>query len=135
MILSEPANAATRARRFGAEVRMQATVGSDSEWKVLPGLSDERCVSFEARDQPGFFLRHSSLEVRSEPYDATAEFAGNATFCYRAPFEGTDWVFFSIESWDEPGHFVIRANDTVSLAPLGDTSAFRSAATWAVRQP
>jgi hypothetical protein len=132
---SIPGQTGTRATRMDAEVRMQATNGPEAQWKVHPGLASSGCVSFESRETPGDFMRRSGEEIRSEPFESGTEFAGDATFCYRAPLEGTDIVLHALESLNLSGYYVTREGDTVGLAPFADTSAFRSAATWHIREP
>jgi hypothetical protein len=73
--------------------------------------------------------------MRFEPNDETAEFAADATFCYRPALTGTDVVFHALESHNLSGHYVAREGDTVVLLPFVETSAFRAAATWATREP
>ncbi|HEX6273432.1 MAG TPA: AbfB domain-containing protein [Polyangiaceae bacterium] len=133
--LSIPGQTGTRAARMDAEVRMQSTNGPEAQWKVLPGLGSSGCVSFESRQTPGEFLRHSGNEMRSEPFESGAEFAGDATFCYRAPLAGTDIVLHALESLNQGGSYVTREGDTVVLAAFADTSTFRAAATWHIREP
>jgi hypothetical protein len=134
IVLMVPGQAMSAAR-VDEEIRILATNEPGTRWKVLPGLGNDACVSFEARDNKGHFLRHSGQEMRSEPNDDTAEFAADATFCYRLAFTGTDYVFHAIESHNQPNHYIAREGDTVVLAPFVETTAFREAATWATRQP
>jgi hypothetical protein len=133
--LSIPGQTGTRAARLDGEIRMQPTNGPEALWKVLPGLGSSGCISFESRQTPGEFLRHSGNEVRSEPFESGAEFAGDATFCYRAPLAGTDVVLHALESLNQGGSYLTRDADTVVLAAFADTSAFRAAATWHIREP
>jgi hypothetical protein len=133
--LGIPGQTGTRATRLDAEVRMQPTNGLEAQWKVLAGLGSAGCVSFESRETPGEFLRHSGDEMRSERFESGAEFAGDATFCYRAPLAGTDMVLNALESLNQRGYFVTREGDTVVLSAFANTSAFRTAATWHIREP
>jgi hypothetical protein len=133
--LSIPGQTGTRAARLDAEIRMQATNGPEAQWKVHPGLGSSGCVSFESRETPGEWLRHSGNEMRSEPFESGTEFAGDATFCYRAPLAGTDAVFHALESLNQSGSYVTRESDTVVLADFADTTAFRTDATWHIREP
>ena len=132
--LGVPSQTGTRAARSDAEVRMVATNGAEAQWKVVPGLGSSGCVSFESRQAPGEYLRHSGSEMRSEPLEAGTEFAEDATFCYRAPLSGTDMVLHALESYNQRGSYVAREGDVVVLSALVDTSEFRSAATWHIRE-
>lgn len=51
-------------------------------FKIVPGLADTNMVSFEAADQPGFYLRHffSRLKVDPKPPRPDPFYPGDATF-------------------------------------------------------
>ncbi|MDQ2584110.1 AbfB domain-containing protein [Saccharothrix yanglingensis] len=108
----------------------------DATFRVRPGLADAACLSFESRNFPGSFLRHSGYRVRSDADDGTAGFAGDATFCARSGRGGT-----ALESRNLPGHFVRHYSEGVYLARSGgpnpwDTAAsFAADTTWAAVVP
>jgi hypothetical protein len=100
----------------------------DATFLVRPGLSNAACVSFESRNQPGRYLRHSAYRVRVDANPPAAD----ATFCPRAGNGGT-----RLESANLPGHFIRHYAEQVYLARSGGTNPWDSAAnlvqdsTWA----
>ena len=101
----------------------------DSSWKVVNGLADSSCLSFESVNQPGQFLRHQNFRLRIDPSDGSALFQADATFCPRKALDGGGGL--SLESKNLPGHYVRHANAEVWLNPLQDTSGYRADASWA----
>jgi hypothetical protein len=101
----------------------------DTSWKVVNGLADTSCLSFESVNQPGQFLRHQAFRLRIDPSDGSALFKGDATFCPRKALDGGGGL--SLESKNLPGHYVRHANAEVWLNPLQDTSGYRADASWA----
>ncbi|MBP2335388.1 hypothetical protein JOF41_001566 [Saccharothrix coeruleofusca] len=108
----------------------------DGTFWARPGLSDAACLSFESRNFPGSYLRHSGYRVRLDANDGSATFAGDATFCARAGAGGT-----ALESRNFPGHFVRHYGEQVYIARQGGTNPWDSGAsfaadtTWAVTMP
>jgi hypothetical protein len=124
-----------RARHAGADVSFEAADGATAEWKVVSGLADAECVSFESRDEPGVFLRHQAGIVSCEARDDSAEYAAGATFCLGASFEDDDWAYASIEAFSSPGEYLVHDGDRVVTAPFEDTTTFHAAATWFIQEP
>ncbi|HEX6344167.1 AbfB domain-containing protein [Umezawaea sp.] len=104
----------------------------DATFWARPGLSNSACLSFESRNHPGRFLRHSNLRVRNDPNDGSATFAGDATFCAREGAGGT-----RLESANLPGAFLRHHNEAVHLARSSGTNpwdgggSFSADSTWA----
>jgi hypothetical protein len=124
-----------RVRHSGAAVSVATAAGVEAEWKVMIGLSDASCVSFQARDESGCFLRLADGGAVCEPQQAGEAFAADATFCFIEPFDGDDAAFRSIEPVSRPGEYLLRDGDRVVSAPFADTTAFRNAASWYVHEP
>jgi hypothetical protein len=124
-----------RARHAGAVVSFEAADGAAAEWKVVSGLADPQCVSFESRDESGLFLRHKNGIVSCEPRDEGSEFAADATFCLGDPFEDLGWAYASIEPFSSPDEYLLHDGDRVVTAPFEDTEAFHAAATWFIQEP
>ncbi len=103
---------------------------ASASWRVMPGLSDPSLVSFEARDDPGRYLRHGAYQLWSDKSDGSTLFKKDATFRYVSPFVGTSPLARGLESSNYAGHFLKREGDVVKLTTKADTSEFRSAATW-----
>jgi hypothetical protein len=123
-----------RVRHAGRDVTFDDGNGSD-EWKVVSGLADVKCVSFESRDEPGRFLRNENGVVTCEPWNQSAEFAADATFCLWQSLEDLGWSYASIEPFSSPGEYLLHDGDQVVTAPFADTEAFYEAATWFIREP
>ncbi|QFZ18166.1 AbfB domain-containing protein [Saccharothrix syringae] len=108
----------------------------DATFHVRPGLADPACASFESRNFPGRFLRHSAYRIRSDANDGSAGFAADATFCPRAGAGGT-----VLESRNHPGHFVRHYAEAVYLArsggpnPWDTATSFAADTTWAASVP
>jgi non-reducing end alpha-L-arabinofuranosidase len=111
---------------------------NDGSWIVRRGLSNASCVSFESRNFPGDFLRHSNFQLFRQPMDGSALFRQDATFCPVAGHSGTGTSFASANF---PDRFIRHFNDQLFIASNGGSNAFDATAnwaadtTWAVSQP
>ncbi len=105
----------------------------DATFWTRPGLADSSCVSFESRNFPGQFLRHSNFRVRKDANDNSAQFAGDATFCATSSGTGV-----KLESFNTRGSYLRHYNSAVYIARSGGPNAWDTAAsfgpdtTWAV---
>ncbi|MBP2473292.1 hypothetical protein JOF53_002164 [Crossiella equi] len=110
----------------------------DGTFRVRPGLADAACVSLEARNVPGQYLRHDSWQLRLAPSDGSAGFAAAATYCARAGLAGGGT---SLESFNERGAYLRHFRDQVYLArgggpnPWDTPAAFEQDSTWSPRTP
>jgi hypothetical protein len=100
----------------------------DSSWIVRRGLASAACVSFESRNYPGDFLRHSNYQLYRQPMDGSAIFRADATFC---PQTGKSGQGTSFASYNYPDRFIRHYNNTVYIAANGGTNAFDSSTSWA----
>ncbi|WP_406151274.1 AbfB domain-containing protein [Streptomyces sp. NBC_01012] len=109
---------------------------SDATWKVVTGLANDNCYSFESRNYPGEYLRHQAFRVRRDADDGSDLFDADATFCAVA---GTDGVRLS--SANLPGSYLRHIDSEVWLATPGgghawdDAATFTEDTTWAVEAP
>jgi hypothetical protein len=85
----------------------------DASWIVRRGLASPSCVSFESRNFPGDFLRHSNFQLFRQPMDGTALFRADATFCPQAGKSGSGTSF---ASFNFPTRFIRHFNNTVYIA-------------------
>lgn len=78
----------------------------DATFHIVPGLADDRCISFEARDYPGYFLRHLGVgsEIVLDPDNNTLGFSEDATFCPRPGL--ADSRDLSFESCNAPDSYI-----------------------------
>ena len=100
---------------------------NDASWIVRKGLADSSCVSFESRNYPGDFLRHSNFQLYRQPMDGSALFRADATFC---PTAGKSGQGTSFASYNYPTRFLRHYNNTVYIAGDGGSNAFDSATSW-----
>ncbi|MEV8392571.1 MULTISPECIES: AbfB domain-containing protein [unclassified Streptomyces] len=109
---------------------------NDATWKVVTGLANSNCYSFESRNYPGEYLRHRDFRVRRDADDGSALFKADATFCTVA---GTGGVRLS--SANLPGSYLRHINSEVWLATPGgghawdNPATFTEDTTWAVEAP
>ncbi|GIK06058.1 hypothetical protein Aspvir_010176 [Aspergillus viridinutans] len=103
----------------GATVNTQVVSSSSSttlkqqaSWTVRTGLANSGCFSFESKDTPGSFIRHSSFVLQVNANDGTKQFNEDATFCPQAGLNGQG---NSIRSWSYPTRY-FRHFDNVGYA-------------------
>ncbi|MES2741888.1 MAG: AbfB domain-containing protein [Pseudomonadota bacterium] len=92
------------------------SVKQDATFKITAGLADANCFSFEARNQPGSFLRHQDFRIKLAANDNTGLFRNDATFCARDGLSGTG---VSFESKNLPGAYLRHIDSQVWLAKEG----------------
>ena len=103
----------------------------DATFSLRPGLADAACLTFESRNFPGQFLRHSNGRIRIDVNNGTI--AADATFCAREGSGGS-----ALESYNVRGSFIRHHNEGVYLArsgggnPWDTASSFAADTTWAV---
>jgi hypothetical protein len=108
-------------------------VKKSATYWVRPGLASASCLSFESRDVPGQYLRHSGYRVRLGVDDGSALFDADATFCQRA---GLAPGGVSLESFNFPGRYLRHRAAEVFIANSSGTNAwddpisFAADATW-----
>jgi len=101
---------------------------NDASWIVRRGLANNSCVSFESRNFPGDFLRHSNFQLFRQPMDGTPLFRADATFCPQAGKSGTGTSF---ASFNFPTRFIRHFNNIVYIASNGGPNPFDSSTSWA----
>ncbi|WP_432861869.1 alpha-L-arabinofuranosidase B [Microbispora rosea] len=100
---------------------------SDATWIVRSGLANSSCVSFESRNYPGDYLRHSYYQLYRQRDDGSSQFAQDATFC---PQAGKNGQGTSFASYNFPARFLRHYNNTVYIASNGGSNAFDNATQW-----
>ncbi|MGW6273056.1 AbfB domain-containing protein [Streptomyces sp. NPDC055060] len=109
---------------------------NDATWRIVPGLADSSCYSFESRNYPGEYLRHRDFRVHREAGDGSALFRADATFC-AVPGQGG----VRLMAQNYPGQYLRHYNAEVYLAvpggsrPSDSPSSFTEDTTWAVEAP
>ncbi|MEU1889659.1 AbfB domain-containing protein [Streptomyces pristinaespiralis] len=112
-----------------------ALLKSDATWKIVPGLADGKCYSFESRNYPGQYLRHRDFRVYKEGGEGPL-FRADATWC---PAPGDGGV--RLASYNFPDQYLRHYRSELWLATPGGTHAwdspdrFREDTVWAVVSP
>lgn len=101
---------------------------ADSTFKVVAGLADSRCYSFESGNFKGHYLRQKEYRLRKDAWDGTEAFKEDATFCAHPALDGSGNI--SLESKAFPGYYIRHRNAEVWLDALEDSKSYRQDATW-----
>ncbi|KAJ6513632.1 Arabinosidase B [Mycena vitilis] len=118
----------------GATVNAQIVTANDTSalrlaasWNIRAALSSAApgCVSFESRDTPGSFIRHSNFELLLNANDGTKLFGEDATFCPRAGLNGQG---NALRSWSYPTHYFRHFNAVMYAASNGGADFFDATA-------
>ncbi|KAI0399287.1 Arabinosidase B [Xylaria palmicola] len=104
-----------------AALRRQAT------WTVRAGLGNGACVSFEAADAPGSYLRHYEFGLRVAADDGSKQLREDATFCPQAGLSGQG---HSIRAWGYPTRYVRHYSNAGYVASNGGVKTFDAAASF-----
>ncbi|KAJ6500936.1 glycoside hydrolase family 54 protein [Mycena sanguinolenta] len=120
----------------GSTVNTQVVTSSDTSalklsasWNVVAGLSSAApgCVSFESRDTPGSYIRHSGFELFVNNNDGSKLFSEDATWCPRAGINGEG---NSLRSWSYPAHYWRHFNALLYAASNGGADTFDATALY-----
>ncbi|KAJ7356822.1 alpha-L-arabinofuranosidase [Mycena albidolilacea] len=118
----------------GATVNTQVVTSSDTNalklsasWNVVAGLGNSACVSFESRDTPGSFIRHSGFQLFVNANDGSQLFREDATWCPKAGLNGQG---NSIRSWSYPAHYFRHFNAILYAASNGGADTFDATASF-----
>ncbi|WP_424186793.1 AbfB domain-containing protein [Actinokineospora sp. G85] len=110
--------------------------GADASWKVVTGLADPGCFSFESVVQPGYYLRVQTGAVVVVPADGSDQFRTQSTWCVRA---GRTAAGVSLESKANPGKYLRHYQVSLYVAdgaggqsPWETPTHFADDATWKV---
>jgi hypothetical protein len=102
---------------------------NDATWIVRRGFATSACVSFESRNYPGEFLRHSHYQLHREPFDGSTLMADDATFC---PAPGNTGQYTSFQSSNYAGYYLRHYDSNVYIARNGGGSnAWDTPTLWA----
>ncbi|KAH8880723.1 alpha-L-arabinofuranosidase [Thozetella sp. PMI_491] len=98
-----------------------------ASWTVRTGLANSACFSFESRDTPGSFIRHSGFELYVNANDGSKLFGEDATWC---PQSGLNGQGNSIRSWSYPTHFFRHYQAIGYAARNGGVNAFETSSSF-----
>lgn len=113
-----------------------ALLKNDATWRVVPGLADGSCYSFESRNYPGESLRHRDYRVYKESGSGDL-FRADATFC---PVRGANGAV-RLSAHNFPEQYLRHYDAQLWLATPGGTHAwdspvlFAEDTTWTVAAP
>ncbi|WP_170928346.1 AbfB domain-containing protein [Deinococcus hopiensis] len=109
----------------------------DATFKVVQGLADNSCVSFESRNFPGQYLRHYDFRLRLETSNNSATFDDDATFCAVPGLSGNG---LSFQSFNFPAYYLRHYNTEAWIAEKGNgaagtTALFNEDASFTIEAP
>ncbi|MFJ4467888.1 AbfB domain-containing protein [Streptomyces sp. NPDC089424] len=113
-----------------------ALLKNDATWKIVPGLADSSCYSFESRNYPGEYLRHREYRVYKEGGSGDL-FRADATFC---PVRGANGGV-RLSAYNFPEQYLRHYDAQLWLATPGGThtwdtpALFTEDTTWTVEAP
>lgn len=101
-----------------------------ASFKIIPGLANSKCFSFESYDQPGNYLRNQDGRIKLHALrPGTPSFNDDVTFCQQTGL--ADPTLVSFESYSQRGTY-LRHRDGHLYSESGNTDLFRSDATFKV---
>jgi hypothetical protein len=107
--------------------RSSAVDRADATFVVRSGLADKSCVSLEAVNFPGRFVRHQDFALFLHPRQPSALFAADATFCPQRVGSAGEFVLRAVNYPDR--HLAVRDSSVrLSRVPVADAQRFRTAA-------
>jgi hypothetical protein len=116
-----------------------ALLKKDATFRIVPGLADSSCYSFESLNYPNNYLRHASFRVRKDPRDGTPLFDSDATFCAQPGLAGGGVSFQALAF---PDYYMRHAFGAIWISTFGDDrnpgeseASFNADATWNVVAP
>lgn len=113
-----------------------AMLKNDATWKIVPGLANSSCYSFESRNYPGDYLRHREYRVHKESGSGDL-FRADATFCPARAANGG----VRLSAYNFPEQYLRHYNAELWLATPGGThtwdnpALFTEDTTWTVESP
>ncbi|EEA26249.1 Alpha-L-arabinofuranosidase [Talaromyces marneffei ATCC 18224] len=99
-----------------------ASLRAQASWIVHTGLGNSLCYSFESKDTPGSYIRHSNYELYLDANDNSKQFGEDATFCPQTGINGAD--HFSMRSWSYPARYWRHYNAILYIAGNGGPNNF-----------
>jgi hypothetical protein len=105
----------------------------DSQVRMVRGLADAKCVSFETVSPPDHYYKHAYSRIVVAKRLDEPRFREDSTFCVEGGFEksrtpGLEAV--SLRSYNQPDRFIRHRHGELWLDPRADTSDYRGSATF-----
>jgi Alpha-L-arabinofuranosidase B (ABFB) domain len=110
----------------------------DTQVRIVQGLADPKCVSFQAVSPPDHYYKHAFWRIVIAKRLDEPKYREDATFCLESGLEksrqrGSDAI--SLRSYNFPNRFVRHRDGDLWLDPVEDTKEFRASATFFVVSP
>ena len=110
----------------------------DAKFRVVPGLADKNCVSFEATNVRDHYFKHAFFRIVLAKRLDEQKFREDATFCivsglHRIKRSGIDSMSF--RSFNFPDRYIRHRNFELWLDPFENTPMFRDDATFFMVPP
>ncbi|KAK4637860.1 putative alpha-L-arabinofuranosidase B [Fulvia fulva] len=102
-----------------------ATAQGKAQWTVRTGLGNSGCISFESKDTPGSYIRHSAFVLYIQASDGSKQFDEDATFCPQTGLQGSNTN--SIRAWGYPTRFIRHYDNVGYIATNGGPEDFDNA--------
>lgn len=95
-----------------------------ASWKVVTGLGNSACFSFQSVDTTGSYLRHNNFVLLADANTKTKQFYEDATFC---PVTGLNGLGDSFRSWNYPTRYIRHYANAGYAATNGGLHVFDAA--------
>ncbi|MGH1396316.1 MAG: AbfB domain-containing protein [Trichormus sp.] len=101
---------------------------NSTTYKIVPGLANQQCVSFESVNVAGTFLRHQGYRLKLNQNDNTELFKADATFCPKTGLADTTAVSFA--SFNFPNYYLRHRNYELWIDPQATSSIYKQDASF-----
>lgn len=110
----------------------------DAKFRVVPGLADKNCVSFESTNVRDHYFKHAFSRIVLAKRLDEQKFREDATFCpvwglHRSTRSGVEAMSF--RSFNFPDRYIRHRNFELWLDPLENTPLYRDDATFFMVKP
>lgn len=105
----------------------------DATFRIVPGLADSRCISFESRNYLDTYLRQEDGAIYLDDFSSDSHFQQDATFCPRAGL--ADSSELSFEACSYPGEYLNLAGDDLLYVSGGSGWVYEEDATFSLVDP
>ena len=99
---------------------------ADATLRIVPGLADADCISFESVNYPGHYLRHQNYRIVLSPYGDEQLLKEDATFRLRPGLGNKLWSSF--ESYNYPGYYIRQKGTHLYIDNIAQALAIKD---WA----
>jgi hypothetical protein len=104
-----------------------------SQVRMVRGLADAKCVSFETVSPPDHYYKHAYSRIVLAKRLDEPRFRADSTFCVEKGLEKSRTVGIeavSLRSYNQPDRFIRHRHGELWLDPRAETSDYRASATF-----